>query len=73
MELRVRNTDKNEDEAGQGNIRDGRTNYFIFPGDSGVDASFLVGRDFASEAVVAFAVDGTAHQTQVFVLRPHVH
>ena len=43
IELRVRDKDKNEDEQGTPNMRDGRTNYFIFPGESGQDPEWLVG------------------------------
>ena len=73
VELKVRNTDKNEDEDGQANIREKKTNYFIFPGDTGVDASFLVGKEFSSEVIISFTVDGTEYKTASFVLKPHVH
>ena len=35
VELRVRNATKNEDEDGTANVRAGKTNYFIFPGETG--------------------------------------
>lgn len=44
VELKIRNSEKNEDEDGKGNIRGEVTNYFIFPGESGADASFLLGK-----------------------------
>ena len=71
--LRVRNDARNEDENGQGNIRGGQTNYFIFPGDTGADATFLMGKGFASETAISFVVNGVTYTTQAFTLRPHVH
>lgn len=73
VELRVRNRERNEDEDGKGNIRDGATNYFIFPGDSGEDASFLQGKTFAADVTVSFAGEEREWTTPVFELRPHVH
>ena len=71
--LRVRNRDDNEDEDGKPNNRDGKTNYFIFPGDSGEDATWLKGSDFLATVKVAFEVEGQPHATAQFVLRPHTH
>ena len=73
VNLKIRNADKNEDEDGNGNIRNGNTNYFIFPGDSGDDASFLVGKDFAAEAIISFSVNGKVFSTKSFKLSPHTH
>ncbi len=73
VELRVRNTEKNEDEDGNGNIRDGKTNYFIFPGDTGADASWLQGKAFKAKAVVAFEMDGAQVRSARFELVPHDH
>jgi hypothetical protein len=71
--LRVRNRDKNEDEDGEANVRDGKTNYFIFPGDTGEDAAWLKGADFLATVKVAFSTDGKEFSTSPFVLRPHTH
>lgn len=71
--LRVRNTDKNEDEDGKANVREGKTNYFIFPGDTGEDAAWLKGADFLATVKVAFSADGKDYVTSPFVLRPHTH
>lgn len=71
-ELRVRNTDKNEDEDGTGNIRDGKTNYFIFPGASGADPSWLMG-NFRSTATIQFTADGASVSVAPFTLVPHTH
>ena len=69
IDLAVRNTEKNENEAGESTIVDGATAYFIFPGESGVDPSWLIGEEFAAKAELSFE-DAT---TGVFVLRPHIH
>ena len=71
VELRVRNMDQNEDEAGTPNMRDGKTNYFIFPGESGQDAEWLVGEKNRYVVKVTFEVDGTANECDPFVLVPH--
>ena len=73
VELRVRNKDKNEDEAENPNNRDGMTNYFIFPGDTGADATWLQGKVFKAKVTVSFEKDGTKYTTQSFELTPHVH
>ncbi len=73
VELEIRNREKNEDEAGKGNIRSEKTNYFIFPGDTGADASFLVGKDFVTEVTLSFTADGVLYTTDPFELRPHTH
>lgn len=71
--LKVRNTERNEDEDGKGNIRTNMTNYFIFPGDTGADATFLMGKEFASDTVIYFETEGTKYWTGTFKLRPHTH
>jgi hypothetical protein len=71
--LRSRNTNKNEDEDGNPNIRDGRTNYFIFPSQDGEDAAWLQGRQFQSIVVVRFTRGGQPFVSEEFVLKPHVH
>jgi len=71
--LRVRNRDKNEDEDGKATVRDGKTNYFIFPGDTGEDATWLKGADFLATVKVTFTVDEKEYSTSPFVLRPHTH
>tara|TARA_Y100001934_G_C12290061_1_gene744352 strand:- start:388 stop:1227 length:840 start_codon:yes stop_codon:yes gene_type:complete len=67
--LAVRDTERNEDESGQSTISDGKTNYFVFPADTGVDASWLMGSEFAAKAELSFGTETTGS----FVLRPHVH
>ncbi|MEM1294047.1 MAG: hypothetical protein AAGH89_01705 [Verrucomicrobiota bacterium] len=67
--LVVRNLEKNEDEDGSANMRSGKTNYFIYPGDSGVDASWLAGKDFEAMVKVGFG----NNSTKAFKLIPHIH
>jgi hypothetical protein len=67
--LKVRNSHLNEDEDAKPNIRDGKTNYFIFPGDTGADASWLMGANFSSEAKITIG----EYSTSVFKLIPHTH
>jgi len=69
INLAVRDTERNEDESGESTISDGQTNYFVFPADTGVDASWLMGADFAAKVELSF--EGAT--TGSFVLRPHVH
>ncbi|MCG8586221.1 MAG: hypothetical protein MI757_16055 [Pirellulales bacterium] len=71
--LRVRNDDQNEDEDGTPNMRNGKTNYFIFPGDSGQDASWLMGADFKSAVQVTFSADGKTYTSEEFALVPPTH
>jgi len=73
VQLQVRNTTTNEDEDGKANIRGNKTHYFIFPGDTGVDASFLVGKEFSSDVFVSFLVGGEAFTSSTFTLKPHTH
>ena len=73
VELKIRNDKQNEDEDGKGNIRNNKTNYFIFPGDTKADASFLVGKGFVAEVVISFASDGVTYSTAPFKLSPHSH
>jgi len=67
--LAVRDQDRNEDESGASTIVDGNTNYFVFPGETESDASWLMGADFAAKVELSFE-DTT---TGIFVLRPHIH
>ena len=72
IELTVRNADQNEDEEGVPNMRDGgKTNYFIFPGESGQDPEWLKGEDWRGTVKVAFDADGKTYACDPFVLVPH--
>ena len=70
---RSRNKDKNEDEDGNATNRNGMTNYFIFPGDTGADASWLMGTSFKDEVTVSFANGAAKYSTKAFELVPHTH
>lgn len=71
--LRARDHDSNEDEEGTANVRDGKTNYFIFPGDTGADASWLMGNGFQSIVQVTFTVGDATLASEEFMLTPHTH
>ncbi len=67
--LAVRDNERNEDESGASTIIDGATAYFIFPGETGADASWLMGAEFAAKAELRFEEATTGS----LILRPHVH
>lgn len=69
LQLAVRDRETNADESGQSTIHDGKTAYFVFPGATEADASWLTGEEFAAKAELRFE-DATTGQ---IVLRPHVH
>lgn len=71
--LSVRNHQQNEDEDGKPNLRNGMTNYFIFPGDSGQDPRWLMGKDFQSIVIVSFTVGNGRYTSDEFTLIPHTH
>lgn len=71
--LAVRNRETNEDEGGDANILDGRTHYFIYPSQPGVDASWLQGETFQSIVEVSWTADGQTYRSNEFVLVPHTH
>lgn len=71
--LRPRNENQNEDEDGKPNVREGKTNYFVFPSKPGEDAAWLQGKEFQSIVVVRFARDGQSFTSEEFVLKPHAH
>ncbi|EDM25214.1 hypothetical protein LNTAR_03259 [Lentisphaera araneosa HTCC2155] len=73
VQLQVRNKDKNEDEDGMGNIRNSKTNYFIFPGDTKADSTFLIGKEFSAEVQISFNIGDKVYQSKKFQLKPHVH
>jgi len=71
VQLNVRNNEENEDEDGNPTMRDGKTNYFIFPGESGQDPSWLEDSKFRSTTIVKFTVESKTYTTPPFVLVPH--
>ena len=70
--LAPRDANTNPDEDGKANIREGKTNYFVFPGTSGADASALKGADFKSQVQVSVPAPGGA-LTGALTLKPHSH
>ena len=73
IELRVRDTVNNEDENGHANIRNFKTNYFIFTEDTGTEASWSTGVDFNSPVEVRFPHDGETYSSNTITLAPHTH
>jgi len=71
--LQIRNNEQNEDEDGNPSLRNGLTNYFIFPGDSGQDPTWLMGKDFKSTVQLSFTVNGKNFTSEEFALIPHSH
>jgi hypothetical protein len=71
IEMRIRNAGKNEDEDLRPNMRGAKTNYFIFPGETGSDAAWLQGEKWRGNAVVTFEADGNSYACDPFVLVPH--
>jgi hypothetical protein len=66
VELRARDAAANKDERGRVTVADGRTHYLVYPGETGADASWLVGEGFRSRAKLS--VEGL---TAEFDLTPH--
>jgi hypothetical protein len=71
VKLNVRNSEENEDEDGTPNMRDGKTNYFVFPGESEQDPEFLIGEKFRSTTTVTFTAEGKTYTAPPFILVPH--
>jgi len=71
VKLNVRNMDQNEDEDEKPHMRDGKTNYFIFPGESDQDPEFLVGEKFRSTTTVTFTSENKTYTAPPFILVPH--
>lgn len=68
-----RDTDQNPGEDGKPNMRDGKTNYFIFPGKTGADSAWLIGKSFQSIAFVEVEAGGQKMRSEELVIRPHSH
>eukprot|EP00441_Pelagodinium_beii_P032802 CAMPEP_0197631184 /NCGR_PEP_ID=MMETSP1338-20131121/8438_1 /TAXON_ID=43686 ORGANISM="Pelagodinium beii, Strain RCC1491" /NCGR_SAMPLE_ID=MMETSP1338 /ASSEMBLY_ACC=CAM_ASM_000754 /LENGTH=484 /DNA_ID=CAMNT_0043202589 /DNA_START=23 /DNA_END=1477 /DNA_ORIENTATION=- len=73
VQLNVRDHDQNEDEDGNPNMRDGMTNYFIFPGESEQDPEFLIGEKFRSTTTATFTSESKTYTAPPFILVPHQH
>lgn len=73
VQLAPRDLTRNPDESGVANMRDGLTHYFVFPGKTGMDASWLKGKAFQSVVTVTVKADGKTWKSREFVLKPHTH
>lgn len=71
--LAPRDLATNKDEGGAAHLASGQTGYFIFPGDTGADASALMGKTFSSVATLTFDVGGQKATSDEFLLQPHTH
>lgn len=73
VRLAVRDAIDNQDESGVGHLVDGRADYFIFPGDSGADATWLQGSEFVGEVRLSCETDGARFNSGWVTLVPHHH
>jgi hypothetical protein len=58
LRLVLRDRERNEDFNGTPNMRDGKTYYFTFPGDSDEESSWLMDDEIDTPATVTFVIDG---------------
>ncbi len=73
IELKVRNSKKNEDEDGNSTTRNNSTNYFIYPGESNIDSNWLMGKNFQSSVIVSFVNNRKKYRSSMLTLTPHNH
>lgn len=73
VHLAPRDHTTNQDEDGKPNVRSGKTNYFVFPGVTDEDASWLKGKDFQSIVIVRLKSAGSEAVSEEFILKPHAH
>ncbi len=73
IKLMIRDKIKNEGEDGTPHVTDGKTNYFIYPGATGEDSSWLKGKEFKSGVVVRFHLSGIEFESEPMKLYPHSH
>ena len=73
VRLKVRNLKFNQDSEGHPTMRNGMTNYFIFPGDTGADASWLTEANSKAMVTVRFSASGEDFATKPFLLVSHGH
>ena len=70
VKLGLREPTENRDGSGTVTMVDGRTNYFVFPGTTGSDASWLTGLDWRASVEVRARADGRVIEAKPFVLVP---
>ena len=73
IDLVVREPKENVDSDGYGTVRDGRTNYFVFPADDTADHAWLEDASFESRVTATFTRDGTLYTGAAFTLMPYDH
>ncbi|MBT9556335.1 MAG: hypothetical protein IV100_09915 [Myxococcales bacterium] len=73
LTLAPRDLAENKDESGVAHLVGGQTDYFIFPGTTGDDATALIGKTFSSVAALSFEAAGQKATSDEFVLQPHTH
>jgi hypothetical protein len=72
LRLAPRDTTRNADESGAAQIRAGKTNYFIFPGNTGADTAWMSGLDFRGLASLHLP-EPSEEASALFALHPHAH
>ena len=73
IDLVVLDPVENVDSDGYATVREGRTNYFVFPVGEGVDVAWLEDDAFASQVSATFMRDGTLYTGAVFKLVAYDH
>ena len=68
--LAVRDPERNEDEEGNVNVRDGATNYFVYPTDYSEEPSPPVGASGDTPVFIEFEAGGKTYRTSEFELVP---
>lgn len=73
IDLTVRDRDENVDSDGYITVRDGGTNYFVYPLGEGEAAKWLRDAAFSSRAGATFLRDGVRYTCAAFTLVPFDH
>ncbi|MFM1848928.1 MAG: hypothetical protein RL417_2402 [Pseudomonadota bacterium] len=71
--LAVRDEKSNKDEDGVSHLKDGGTDYFVFPGETGADAAWLQGGEFIDEAALSIEGAALGVSCPVITVVPHTH
>ena len=70
VKLAPRDLEANADGTGAARLRDGKTDYFVFPGATGADAAWLAGDGWTAAVEVRARDDGRVLEADAFVLEP---
>lgn len=73
IDLAVRDLTSNNDETGVSRLKNGLSDYFIFPGESGSDATWLSGGEFIDEVTLTLQKSDETVHCETVTLVPHVH